>query len=110
MRAVVCAGRAVLRGRAAGLHQASAYVLWTNDSGRMGAVDVQACGSSFAAVWSVGEEGSLRSTVNPFGKLRAGSLQSTVNPFGKLGPPKILGIGCATRVLPCLLFCRILLV
>src|SRR5579859_8096852 len=76
MRAVVYSGRAVLRGRAAGLHQASAYVLWADDSGRVGAVDVQACRSSFAAVWSVAAE---------------------ADPFGKLGPPKIFGVGCAAR-------------
>src|SRR5579859_2056300 len=75
MRAVVYSGRAVLRGRAAGLHEASAYVLWTDDTGRVGAADVQACGSSSAAVWGVEKEESRQSTVNPFGKLRAGSSQ-----------------------------------
>jgi len=29
------------------------YILWADDSGRVGNVDVQACGSSSAAVWGV---------------------------------------------------------
>src|ERR1700740_621356 len=58
MHAVVHAGRAVLRGRAAGLHEESAYILWTDDSGRVGDVDVQACGSSSAAIWGLAARGT----------------------------------------------------
>src|SRR5260370_31570130 len=58
MHGVVYAGRAVLRGRGAGMHEESAYILWADDSGRVGDADVQACGSSSAAVWGLAARGT----------------------------------------------------
>src|SRR5208283_1442695 len=55
MPAALHIDRAVLRGRATGLHQASPHVLRANDARGVGTNDVQARGPSSAAVWGLAE-------------------------------------------------------
>ena len=45
--------RPVCSRRAQGLHHTSAQLLWATDAGGVGDPDVQASGSSFAAVWGL---------------------------------------------------------
>src|SRR6516162_1084999 len=55
MHAVVRISRPILRGRAAGLHQAPAHLLRRANPRGVGKTDVQASGSPSAAVWRLGE-------------------------------------------------------
>src|SRR5580704_9087051 len=52
-RAAAWLDRPVRNGRASGMHDPSACLLWAADAGRVGGADVQAHRPSSAAVWSL---------------------------------------------------------